>query len=102
MSVLFVSYEVSPEHVADVETGVKKIIAALERQQPAGVRYAMAKRPGGVGIVGLLALSDGADNLLLNMSEAKELQHNLTGWVVGDPPRPQPLEVIGSYNFPGS
>lgn len=99
MSILYVSYEVSPEYVTEVEAGAREIFAALENERPEGLGYALAKRPGGTGIVGLLELRDTTENPLPGLPAARMFQDSLTRWVVGEPPRPEPLEVIGSYGL---
>jgi hypothetical protein len=42
---------------------------------------------------------DGTDNPLPGIAAGKEFQHNLKSWVVGEPPTPQPVKVVGSYHL---
>ena len=99
MTVLTVSYEVREDSVADVEAAIGKMMAAIEREQPEGVRYALGKLPDGVTFLGVLELEDGVENPLPGIAAAREFQRSLAGWVVGDPPVPQPLQVSGSYGL---
>jgi hypothetical protein len=99
MTVLMVPYEVKEESVAEVESGVEQMITAIEQEQPKGIRYAIAKLPDGVSFVGILELVDGVDNPLPGIAVAREFQENLRDWVVGEPPAPQPLQMVGSYNL---
>jgi hypothetical protein len=99
--VLMVRYQVREESVAEVEAGIERVFAAIEKEQPAGVRYAMGKLPDGVTFVGVLELDDGVDNPLPGIPAARELQQSLPGLVVGEPPVPQPVHVVGSFGMFG-
>jgi hypothetical protein len=99
MTVLMVRYQAHEAHVADVEAAIRTAMAAVAREKPAGVRYAMGKLPDGVTFVGVLELADGVDNPLPGIPAARELQQSLPAMVVGDPPVPQPVQVVGSYRL---
>ena len=99
MTVLTVRYQAREESVAEVEALIEKAFAAIEAEQPAGIRYAMGKLPDGVTFVGVLELQDGVDNPLPAIAAARELQQSLPGLVVGEPPVPQPVQVLGSYRL---
>jgi hypothetical protein len=99
VTVLMVRYQVREESVADVEALIEEAMAAIEKAQPAGVRYAMGKLPDGVTFVGVLELEDGVDNPLPGIPAARELQQSLPAVVVGEPPVPQPVQVVGSYRL---
>ena len=101
MTVLTVRYEARPEHVDDVVAGIERAFAAVEREQPAGIRYALGRLPDGVTFVGMLELADGVDNPPPGIAAAGELQQRLAGWVVGAPPIPQPLHVVGDHRLFG-
>jgi hypothetical protein len=94
-----VRYQVRDESVAEVEAGIEKAMAAIEAERPAGVRYAMGKLPDGVTFVGVLELEDRVENPLPGIAAARELQQSLPGLVVGEPPMPQPVQVVGSYRL---
>jgi hypothetical protein len=100
MTVLTVRYEVRQESVPEVEEAVATMMAAIERERPAGVRYTLGKLPDGVTFVGVVELADGAANPLLAIPAARDFQQRLPGWVVGAPPAPEPLAVVGSYDRP--
>jgi hypothetical protein len=99
VTVLMVRYQVREESVADVEAAIEKAFAAIEAEQPAGIRYAMGTLPDGVTFVGVLELEDGVDNPLPGIPAARALQQSLPGLVVGEPPVPQPVQVLGSYRL---
>ena len=101
MTVLMMRYQAREESVAEVEARIEKAFAAIEAEQPAGMRYAMGKLPDGVTFVGVLELEDGVDNPLPGIPAARELQQSLPGLVVGEPPVPQPVHVLGSYGLFG-
>jgi hypothetical protein len=99
VTVLMVHYRVKEEAVPEVETAIRKLFSVIEAEQPKGLRYAMCKLPDGVTFVGVVQLDNGADNPLLGIAAATEFRANLENWVVGDPPAPQPLRVVGSYEL---
>ena len=99
MTVLTVRYQVREDSVAEVEALIEKAFAAIEAEQPAGIRYAMGKLPDGVTFLGVLELEDGIENPLPAMAAGRELQQSLPGLIVGEPPVPQPVQVLGSYRL---
>jgi hypothetical protein len=99
MTVLITSYKVKEDAVAEVESGIERMFSAIDDQRPTGLRYAMCKLPDGVTFVGVVQLDDGAQNPLLGIGEAAEFREKLGNWVVGEPPAPEPLEVVGSYGL---
>jgi hypothetical protein len=101
VTVLMVSYKVREGSMTEVESGVEKIVAALEEQRPEGVRYALGRLPDGVTVVGFLQFDDGAVNPLPGIPAARELQQKLASLVDGEAPTPQPLEVLGTYRLFG-
>jgi hypothetical protein len=99
MTVLMVRYTVGEDRVVEVERGIEKMFTAIDREHPDGVRFALVKLPDGVTFVGVLELEDGAHNPLLGIPAAREYQQNLANWVVGQPPVPGRVEVVGSYGL---
>jgi hypothetical protein len=99
MPVLMVRYEVKEDAVADVETGIQKLFSAIDDERPTGLRYAFCKLADGVTFMGLVQFDDGANNPLLGIAAATEFRENLRNWVVGDPPAPEPMDVVGSYEL---
>jgi hypothetical protein len=61
-NVLMVRSKVKAESVAEVEAAITKVFSAIERAQPAGVRYASSRLEDGVTFVALLELEGGVDN----------------------------------------
>lgn len=100
MTVLMIRYQVAEEGVAEVAGATKAAFAALEEQRPEGIRYAYYRRAGSTEFVALLELDEGVENPLLAIGAARELQSTVAKWVVGEPPAPQPLDLLGSYGFP--
>jgi hypothetical protein len=94
-----VHYRVKEEAVPEVETAIRGLFSVIEAERPKGLQYAMCKLPDGVTFVGVVQLDNGADNPLLGIPAASEFRANLENWVVGDPPAPQPLHVVGSYEL---
>ena len=98
MSVLTVRATIEEEHVAEAEAAVKRMFAAIEREQIEGIRYASIRLADGVTFLALLELEDGVENPLLELPEAKEFYAKLSGWYTGQP-EVGPGTVIGSYRF---
>ena len=99
MAVLAVTYKIRPESAPEVERGIAKMMVAIDREQPEGLRYAMGRLPDGLTFLGVLALDEGVDNPLPEIPAAREYQQNLTHWVAGEPPTPRPLRIVGSYRL---
>src|SRR5262249_28501794 len=93
MSVLMVHSKVKAENVADLEEAVQAMFAAIERAQPAGMRYASCRLSDGVTYVALLELDDGVENPLPALPEFRALQENLPNWIAA-PPVPDQVTVI--------
>jgi hypothetical protein len=97
MSVFMISYQVADDGVAEVVGAIDKAFAALDAQQPAGIRYAYLRRAGSTEFVALLELADGVENPLPGIAEARQLQSTVAKWAAGSAPTPRPFEVLGSY-----
>ncbi|MEW9533978.1 hypothetical protein [Microbispora sp. NPDC049125] len=100
MPLLMVRYNVAEDGAEKVIGAVERAFAALEEQRPEGIRYAYYRRAGGTEFVALLELDEGIENPLPGIGAARELQATVAEWVVGQPPAPQPLDVLGSYGWP--
>lgn len=98
MSVMLLRAKVKVERVADVEAAVRTMFSAIEQAQPRGVRYASCRLPDGVTFVILLELDEGIENPLPAILEFREFQEGLKHWLA-EPPLPEQLTVIGSYNL---
>jgi hypothetical protein len=98
MSVMMLRAAVKAESVDEVEAAAKAMFAALDRDQPQGIRYASAKLADGVTFVILLQVDEGIENPLPAVPEFQEFQASLPGWLAG-PPTPEQLTLVGSYNL---
>jgi hypothetical protein len=99
MTVLVVQYKVKEDSVAEVEAGIDRMMAAIETEQPTGIRYALGKLPDGLTFLGVVELQDGVENPLPSIPAAREFQLKLRDWVDGEPPTPAPLHVLGAYGL---
>jgi hypothetical protein len=90
--------QMKEEHAAETEAVVQRVIAALERDQPAGVRYASLRLADGVTYLALVELEDADDNPLLSLPEYQELVAKLPEWHAA-PPQAGPATVVGSYRL---
>lgn len=97
MTLMMIRAKVNADNVAEVEAAVEQTFAAIEKAQPAGVRYASAKLDDGVTFVVLLAL-ESTGNPLEAIPEFVEFQNKLKGWIV-EPPTAERLSVVGSYQL---
>ena len=98
MYTLMVRSKVKAANVTEVEAAVKRVFAALQQEQPNGIRYASCRLSDGVTSVALLELDDGVDNPLPALPEFREFQENLKNWMA-EPPISEQVTVIGSYRF---
>jgi hypothetical protein len=98
MNVMMFRAKVKPEHVADIETAVKTMFAALKVHQPQGVRYASTRASDGKTFIILLALENANENPLPAIPEFRAFQESLRTWLA-EPTMPEPLTVVGSYNL---
>ncbi|WP_369261026.1 hypothetical protein [Streptomyces sp. R35] len=96
MTVLMVRSTAKPESVGELEEALKKMFAAIERERPAGVRYASYRLPDGVTYVAQLELADGVENPLPAIAEFREFQAGLKDWLAG-PPSAERFEIRGAY-----
>lgn len=99
MSVQLVRFTAHQANVADIETAIKPMIAAIHAAAPTGTRYAVCKLPDGITFLGILELADGVANPLLGIPAATEFRENLKNWVVAPPSPPEQLDVVGSYQL---
>jgi hypothetical protein len=98
MTVTTVRATLKEEHVAEAEAAVRRMFAAIEREQLEGIRYASVKLEDGVTFVALLETEDGAENPLAGLPEAQEFYAKLPGWYA-EPPEVGPGTVIGTYRL---
>jgi hypothetical protein len=98
MSVTTVRAQLKEEHVDEAVAAVKRMFAAIEREQLEGIRYASVRLEDGATFLALLEVEDGLENPLLSLPEAQEFYAKLPGWYV-EPPEVGPGTVIGSYRL---
>lgn len=96
MKVLMVRAKMKATAIPEIEAAGQRLFAALDREQPQGIRYATCRLPDGVTYVNLIAIDDGVDNPLLALPEAQEFQEGLKNWLA-EPVISEPLTVFGSY-----
>ena len=97
MPTLMVRYEIAEDGVDDVVKAVEAAFAEVNEQRPDGIRFSYWHRAGSTEFLSVLELDEGVETPLLAIGAAKELQSVIAKWVVGDPPTPQPLRLLGSY-----
>jgi hypothetical protein len=97
MSVFTVRARLKDEHVEEAEAAVKRMFAAIEREQIEGIRYASIKLEDG-SFLALLELEDGRENPVAALPEAQEFYDALRGWYVEEP-EVGPGTVLGSYRL---
>ena len=98
MTVLMIRSRFKEEHVADTQAAIEKVIRALERAQPAGVRYASCRLGDSATFVALLEVENLENNPLFKLPEYAELLENLKQWQP-EPPTVEHLTVTGSYRL---
>jgi hypothetical protein len=101
MERLMVRYRVKAERVADNEGYIVQVFEQLERERPAGVRYASFKLEDGVSFVHIVSreASDGR-NPLSELSAFKAFAARVRERCE-EPPVTVKLNEIGSYRFFG-
>jgi hypothetical protein len=72
--------------------------SAVQEAQPEGIRDASCRLPDGVTYVALLQIDDGVENPLAALTEFREFQEGLKGWLAENP-SPEQMTVVGSYRF---
>ena len=97
MTTLIVQYRIEDGTRPELETAVGELMAAVAEAAPPGVRYVLGTLPDGMSVVGLLELADGAENPLPSLPAARAFQQDLAQWIVGDPPAPVPVDLLGAY-----
>ncbi|HEX2284799.1 MAG TPA: hypothetical protein VHI10_08245 [Mycobacterium sp.] len=97
MPTLIVRYDIDEDGVDDVVNAVAAAFAAVNEQRPGGIRWTYWRRAGSTEFVALLELDDGVENPLPAIDACRELQAVIAKWVPGEPPTPQPLQLLGSY-----
>jgi hypothetical protein len=96
---VMVKYKVKPDRAAENERYIQAVFAQLERDRPAGLRYASFKLDDGLGFVHIASIeaADG-DNPLLALDAFKEFAAQIKDRC-DEPPVTTTLNEIGSYRF---
>jgi hypothetical protein len=103
MKRVMVKYKVKPDRAAENERYIQAVFAQLERDRPAGVRYASFKLDDGLHFVHIASLetADGSNPLA-----ALEAFRQFTAQIkdrCDEPPVTTTLSEIGAYRFfPGA
>jgi hypothetical protein len=96
---VMVRYRVKADRAAENESYVKKVFEQLERERPAGVRYATFKLDDGVSFVHIASIqSEGGANPLTELSAFKAFTADIKDRCE-EPPVTVKLNEVGSYEF---
>jgi len=96
---VMVRYKVKADRAAENESYIKKVFEQLERERPAGIRYATFKLDDGVSFVHIASIqSTDGGNPLTELSAFKAFSAGVKERCV-DPPVRVDLTEIGSYGF---
>jgi hypothetical protein len=98
MNLLMVTSKVNQENAADLQAALEKLIRALEKAQPEGVRYAAAKLSDGVTFLGFLQMEPAQEHPLQTFPEYAELLEKLEPWRA-EPATADHMTVLGSYRL---
>ncbi len=92
--------KIKPDQLESISAAGKRVLDALEREQPQGIRYASYALPDGVSFVTFVAVDDGIDNPLLALPEYRAFTENFKNWIA-EPPIVEQLQLTTgvSYRF---
>jgi hypothetical protein len=101
MRTIMVRYKTKPEMAEANENLVKKVFHDLQRDAPAGVRYATFKLADGVSFVHIASI-DTADgrNPIVESAAFQAFQADIKDRLL-EPPVTSELTAVGSYNLFG-
>lgn len=98
MKVMMSRTRVKADQLEAIKAAGKRVLEALEREQPQGIRYATLQLPDGENFVTLVAIDDGVDNPLLALPEYRAFTEGFKSWIA-EPPISEQLTIGGSYRF---
>jgi hypothetical protein len=99
---VMVRYKVKADRVTENETHVKRVFEQLERERPAGVRYATFKLDDGVSFVHVASIDDSdGRNPLTDLQTFKAFTADIKDRC-DEPPVSVKLNEVGSYEFFGA
>jgi hypothetical protein len=94
---VMVQYKVKADRAAENERFIQAVFAQLEREKPAGLRYASFKLDDGVSFVHVASV-EAADNPLVALAAFKDFTAQIKDRC-DEPPVTTTLNEIGSYRF---
>lgn len=96
---VMVRYKVKANRAEENESFIKKVFDQLERERPAGIRYATFKLEDGVSFVHVASIqSTDGGNPLTELSAFKEFTADIKDRCE-EPPVSVKLNEVGSYEF---
>ena len=99
MQKVMVRYKVKPDQADENQRLVEEVYAELQRNAPAGLRYATFKQNDGVSFVHIASIeTESGDNPLAQLPAFKAFQAQIKERCV-ELPVVTDLEEIGSYHF---
>jgi hypothetical protein len=98
MGLMMVRATIKPDSIDEIESAGGKLLAAINREQLQGIRYAVCRLPDAVTYLNFLQIDDDIKNPLMALPEGMEFQKNLKSWLA-EPATSEPLTVIGSYQL---
>jgi hypothetical protein len=101
MRKVMVKYTVKPDRASENEQYIRTVFEALEREKPAGLRYASFKLPDGVSFVHIAMHNGMGDSPLTSLPEFKAFTAGIKDRCDVFP-ETTVLGEIGSYNTLGS
>lgn len=99
MKRVMVRYKVKPDQADENQRLVEQVYAELQRNAPAGLRYATFKQNDGVSFVHIASIeTESGDNPLSQLPAFKTFQAQIKDRCT-EPPVAVDLEEIGAYHF---
>ncbi len=98
MKVVISHTKVKADQLPAINAAGARVLEALEREQPQGLRYAVCPLPDGVSFVTLVITDDGVDNPLLALPEYRAFAENFKT-CIAEPPTAEQLTVAASYRL---
>lgn len=96
MNIITIRTTVNEADAPDVEAAVGGFFAALQREQPEGIRYTSARLPDGLTYLTVLELDDGVENPLPKLPEFGQFQNDIKQWAA-EPPVAEQYTVVAAY-----
>jgi len=101
VTVQIVRFTADRADVPAIEEAIATMVGAIARERPPGIRFTSWKLADGVSFLNALELADGVDNPLPAIPECRAYLQLLAGRF-GEPPAPQPVTVVASYEGPAA